>query len=172
MSPTQPADPQFELLLEFIKESRGFDYTGYKRPSLARRFQKRMQAVRVETFPDYQRYLAAHPDEFSQLFDTILINVTSFFRDPATWDYLGVDVIPRIVASRTEGQDVRAWSTGCATGEEAYTLAMLFGEAAGEDALKDGVKIYATDVDEDALRLGRHGNYSEKQMAPVPSQLR
>src|SRR5262249_12101720 len=71
----------FEQLLEFIKKQRGFDYTGYKRASLSRRFQKRMQAVGISAFADYRTFLETHPDEFASLFDTILINVTSFFRD-------------------------------------------------------------------------------------------
>src|SRR5689334_18323320 len=95
-----PADGAFEELLEFISETRGFDYRGYKRPSLLRRFAKRMQAVRIEQYEDYRTYLEEHPDEFTQLFDTILINVTSFFRDPAVWNVIQAQVVPRIVASK------------------------------------------------------------------------
>ena len=78
-------DKQFENLLYYLQQNRGFDFTGYKRPSLMRRVTKRMQMVNVDSFVDYLDYLEVHPEEFSQLFNTILINVTSFFRDPQAW---------------------------------------------------------------------------------------
>ena len=74
--------PEFEALLEFLHRARGFDFTGYKRPGLVRRVQKRMLAVETETFPEYQDYLEVHPEEFALLFNSILINVTAFLRDP------------------------------------------------------------------------------------------
>ena len=83
----------FEALVEYIKLSRGFDFTGYKRPSLRRRIEKRMQAVQMESFEEYQLYLDKHEDEFSDLFNTILINVTTFFRDAPLWDYLREDLL-------------------------------------------------------------------------------
>src|SRR5262245_21808062 len=105
---------EFEQLLEFIKQARGFDYTGYKRPSLSRRFQKRMQAVGVETYPEYREHLEANPEEFAALFDTILINVTSFFRDKPAWDYVASDVVPRLLEGVSPEDSIRIWSTGCA----------------------------------------------------------
>jgi two-component system, chemotaxis family, CheB/CheR fusion protein len=169
----EPRDPEFEELLSFIRDQRGFDFTGYKRPSLMRRISKRMHDLKVATFPEYREYLDAHAGEFVHLFNTILINVTSFFRDEVAWEYLQREIAPRIVEQH-DGTDrpIRLWSTGCATGEEAFTLAMVFAEALGEDAFKDRVKIYATDIDDDALGKGRHAEYSEKQMQPVPLHLR
>ena len=166
-------DPAFEALLSFIRDERGFDFTGYKRPSLMRRISKRMQDVKIESFPEYRAYLQAHPGEFVHLFNTILINVTSFFRDEVAWDYLQEEVAPRIVEQHdgVDGQ-IRLWSTGCATGEEAFSLAMVFAEVLGEDAFKDRVKIYATDIDDEALTKGRHAEYSEKEIEPVPTDLR
>lgn len=79
-------NPDFEALLEYVRLSRGFDFTGYKRSSLMRRVQKRMQAVEIESYTDYMDYLEVHPQEFVHLFNTILINVTSFFRDSSAWD--------------------------------------------------------------------------------------
>lgn len=99
MSPAL-TDPSFEHLLEFVRESRGFDYAGYKRPSLMRRFQKRLQAVAAETWDEYRTYLDEHADEFNELFDTILINVTGFFRDPETWGLLRDDVVPQLIEQR------------------------------------------------------------------------
>src|SRR5438067_11230361 len=161
----------FEALLEFIRSERSFDYSGYKRPSLSRRIDKRMQEIGTHDYVAYREYLAQHPDEFAELFNTILINVTSFFRDDIAWKFLGDEIVPRILEAR-EGEGIRVWSTGCATGEAAYTLAIVFAAALGADEFRRRVKIYATDVDDDALNTGRHARYTAKQLAPVPPELR
>ena len=140
-----------EELLAHIRQTRNLDLTGYKRNSLARRFEKRMQAVRCAGFADYQDYLEVHPEEFQALFDTILINVTGFFRDAAAWQYVTDEIVPRIVTGKQPGEAVRVWSAGYATGEEAYTLAMVFCEALGPEQFRARVKIYGTDADEYAL---------------------
>src|SRR6185436_16498660 len=91
-------DPKFEALLDHLKHSRGFDFSGYKRASLMRRVHKRMLVVGIEDHESYLDYLEVHPDEFTELFNTILINVTSFFRDGADWDFLRQEVVPAIIA--------------------------------------------------------------------------
>jgi two-component system CheB/CheR fusion protein len=169
---TAEKDPKFEGLLDHIQRSRGFDFTGYKRSSLMRRMLKRMQAVGVGQFTDYMDYLEVHPEEFSQLFNTILINVTAFYRDEPAWDYLGREIIPRILADKKADDPIRVWSAGCASGEEAYTLAMLFAEALGPEAFHQRAKIYATDVDEEALSQARQARYGEKELGSVPAGLR
>jgi two-component system CheB/CheR fusion protein len=170
---TPDRDPQFEELLAFIRDERGFDFTGYKRPSLRRRISKRMKEVRVDSFPAYRAYLEQNPDEFVELFNTILINVTAFFRDDVAWDYLRAEIVPQILELNDGVEEtVRLWSTGCATGEEAFSLAMAFAEELGEEEYKRRVKIYATDIDDDALTTGRHAEYSTKQVEPVPAHLR
>jgi two-component system CheB/CheR fusion protein len=167
-----PPDDKFEALLAYLRRSRGFDFTGYKRPSLMRRVRKRMQMVALADVDDYQDYLEVHPEEFVQLFNTILINVTSFFRDPATWDHLSREIIPRILTGRKADDPIRVWSAGCASGEEAYTLAMMLAEAVGMEALRHHVKIYATDVDEDALAQARQGSYPVRAVQAIPPELR
>src|SRR3954451_14776902 len=143
---------ELEALLEFIKLKRGFDFTGYKKPSLGRRIQKRLQARQVETYGQYRRLLEDDPDEFVELFNTILINVTSFFRDEFAWSYLAEEIVPKLLERR--GDDpIRIWSAGCATGEEAFSLAILFAEAMEREEFRLRVKIYATDADEEALSL-------------------
>jgi two-component system CheB/CheR fusion protein len=169
---TAERDPQFEGLVDFIRDARGFDFTGYKRPSLMRRIQKRMQDAKIDGFDNYREYLERNGDEFGHLFDTILINVTSFFRDPAAWEYITRQIVPRIVEARAPADGIRIWSTGCSTGQEAYTLAMVFAGAMPEDDFKQRVKIYATDVDDGALRIGRHATYTAEQLEPVPPELR
>src|SRR4051795_977628 len=96
--------PEFEALLDFVKNERGFDFTGYKRPSLVRRVTKRMETLAIPSYDEYRRYLEAHEEEFVDLFNTILINVTGFFRDPQAWDYVRTDVVPRIVEARAGDQ--------------------------------------------------------------------
>src|SRR5215467_5823405 len=94
-------DRAFEALLEFLKTNRGFDFTGYKRSSLMRRVTKRMSLLpQIKSYSAYLDYLEVHPEEFTPLFNTILINVTGFFRDPVAWDFLAKEVLPRIIASK------------------------------------------------------------------------
>ncbi len=161
---TQPTDGDLEALLDYVHERRNFDFRGYRRASLTRRIYKRMKAVGVD---DYQRYieiLEANPGEYGQLFDTILINVTALMRDPEAWQALAEQVIPTIAAAKSAEERVRIWSAGCASGEEAYTLAVLFAEALGVERFRQTVKIYATDADNDALADARHGRYPRKAL--------
>jgi two-component system, chemotaxis family, CheB/CheR fusion protein len=168
---TPDIDGAFESLLDYLKRSRGFDFTGYKRPSLVRRASRRMHAAGVETYSDYIDYLEVHPDEFGHLFNTILINVTSFFRDPPVWEYLQSTIIPRITSGLAPDQPLRVWSVGCASGEEAFTLAMVLAEVLGTEQFHQRVKIYATDVDDEALGHGRTASYSPREIAGVSEEL-
>jgi two-component system CheB/CheR fusion protein len=162
---------EFETLLVYLNTNRGFDFTGYKRSSLMRRIDKRMQTVGVEGYGNYVDYLEVHPDEFAHLFNTILINVTSFFRDPSAWDFISAEVIPRILAGKGPEAQIRIWSAGCSSGEEAFTLTMIMAEALGPQQLRDRVKIYATDIDEEALAQARLATYSAREVAGVPPAL-
>jgi two-component system, chemotaxis family, CheB/CheR fusion protein len=166
------ADDRFEALLAYVRDHRGFDFTGYKRASLRRRVGKRMDELGIEGYQNYIDQLEASPEEFNELFTTILINVSAFFRDRPVWDHLAARVIPALLQAKPEQEPIRVWSAGCATGEEPYTIAMLLAEALGEQAYRDRVKIFATDVDVDAVDRPRQGIYSGKQIEPVPEQLR
>jgi len=161
-----------EVLIDYIRTDRGFDFTGYKRTSLQRRFDKRLQSVGIRSYDEYRAYLADHPDEFIDLFNTILINVTGFFRDAPAWEYLRGEVVPRVVEEAGSREAIRIWSTGCASGEEAYSLAILFAEAMPAGDFRERVKIYATDVDEEALTEGRHGIYPLARLGAVPGDLK
>ena len=156
---TPDEQPDFEALLTYLKRTRGFDFTGYKRPTLTRRVTKRLGALGVSTFAEYVDYLEVHPEEFACLFNTILINVTGFFRDPEAWEFLRAQILPPLLESKAADEPIRAWSAGCASGEEAYTLAIVLAEALGVEAFKRRVKIYATDVDDDALLQARSASY-------------
>src|SRR5262249_31844227 len=147
MSPEDaPPEEDFENLLEYLRDARGFDFTGYKRASLRRRIVKRMETVGISDFTQYQDHLQVHPDEFTQLFNFILINVTAFFRDPMIWDYLAERILPRILEQKGGQAPVRVWCAGCASGEEAYSVAMLLAEATGRTRLPETIKIYGTDI--------------------------
>jgi two-component system, chemotaxis family, CheB/CheR fusion protein len=159
-----PSNGELEALLEYLHERRNFDFRGYKRASLSRRIFKRMQSIGVD---DYQRYievLEANPGEFAELFNTILINVTSLMRDSDAWEVLANSVIPALIDAKAPDNPIRVWSAGTASGEEAYSLAVLFADALGEDRFRRVVKIYATDADSDALVDARHGRYREADL--------
>jgi two-component system CheB/CheR fusion protein len=162
----------FERLLAHLQETRGFDFSAYKRPSLMRRVMKRVRARELNSIAAYLDYLEVHPEEFHRLFDTFLINVTSFFRDPEAWNYVANDVLPRILAAKTATESIRVWVAGCASGEEAYSVAILLAEALGRDDFRERVKIYATDLDDEALTTARLAVYTEKDLTAVPPPLR
>ncbi len=164
-------EERVEALLDYLKGTRGFEFTAYKRSSLVRRIQKRLQAVNVGSYEEYQTYLEGHPEEFGLLFNTILINVTSFFRDPDAWGFVSSQIVPRVIASGRPEAAIRAWSTGCASGEEAYTIAIILAEQLGLEQFRRRVKIYASDVDEDALMQARHATYTASQVQDVPPEL-
>ena len=167
----EPREKEFEELLEHLRRSRGFDFSAYKRSSLSRRVQKRMQVAGIDGYAGYSDYLEAHPQEFTHLFNTILINVTAFFRDPPMWEYIGSTVIPGILEARHRDASIRIWSAGCSSGEEAYSLAMLLADALGPEQFRERVKIYATDVDDEALNEGRLAAYSDQAVGGVPEAL-
>jgi two-component system, chemotaxis family, CheB/CheR fusion protein len=163
---------ELEELLLMMKTTRGFDFTGYKRSTLMRRVARRMGAVGIASVGEYRDLLEVQPQEYALLFDSLLINVTGFFRDSLAWDSLREDVLPRILENKPHPLPIRIWSAGCSSGQEAYTLAIVLAEALGVERFRERVKIYATDLDEDALQKARSGVYSEKDLSNVPEELR
>ena len=160
-----------EPLLEHLRHARGFDFTAYKRTTLTRRIVKRMETAGISGVDRYREFLDTHPDEFNALFNTILINVTSFFRDGDVWDALRDDVLPRLLAACAPGEPIRIWSAGCASGQEPYSVVMMLAEALGIEAVRERVKVYATDVDEEALAEARRAVFTARQLADVPAAL-
>lgn len=146
LSPLE-TNPTFEALLDHLGRSHGFNFSGYKRSSLMRRVQQRLQMLQIQSYSDYSEYLKANPEELSQLF----INFTSFFRDASTWDYVAESIIPRIIAGKSQNKPIRVWSAGCASGEETYTLAIILAQAVGMEQFRSRVRIYGTDVDKESL---------------------
>lgn len=167
---TPETDPKFEALLEYLERTRGFDFSGYKRTSLMRRIHRRMETVGLADYEQYIDFLEVHPEEFALLFNTILINVTAFFRDPPAWEYLRQSVLPPLIASGK--LPIRIWCASVASGEEAYTATMLFAEAMGEENFTERIKIYATDIDTDALAQARQASYPPEALENVPPEMR
>ncbi len=160
--------PEFEALLNYLKQSRGCDLTAYKRSTLMRRFQHRMQTININNYQSYLQYLQSYPEEYRALLNDVLINVTSFFRDQEVWDYLASDIIPRIIASKQPTEPIRVWSAGCASGQEIYSLLILLAETLGIESCLKRVQGYATDLDEAALQQARKGTYSDLEMIGIP----
>jgi two-component system CheB/CheR fusion protein len=166
-----PTDPDLERIVERISQDHGFDVRGYKRTSLYRRIRKRMGDAGYASVEEYLACLEGDSKEFPRLIDTILINVTEFFRDPEAWEYLKEEVLRPLVTRLPQGGPIRAWSVGCATGAEPYSMAMCLAELLGE-AQMSLVKVYATDVDEGVMAKARTGVYGEEDMQGVSPERR
>jgi two-component system CheB/CheR fusion protein len=170
-----PEEKEQQLLLRFLNQVRqqtGIDFAQYKRPTILRRLRRRMAAVRTQSLSDYVRYAARNPTEYDRLASTFLIKVTEFFRDPELYEQLRGDIIPRLVAGAAErDRELRIWSAGCATGEEAYSLAILVAEVLGDELQRHGVRIFATDVDNDAINFARRGVYTSSALANLSEEM-
>jgi two-component system, chemotaxis family, CheB/CheR fusion protein len=166
------ADVSLNELLHELAQQRGFDFRGYKRTTLERRFRRRMFQLSLGTYGEYRDYIRKHPDENNKLLSTILINVTEFFRDPPAWEIIRHEILPSLLKSLKPGHSFRVWSAGCASGEEAYCVAMLLAEHFGSRLEEYDVKIYATDIDEDALTTGRRGEYPAEALRRVRPEWR
>ncbi len=160
-----------ERFLGELREHHGVDFTSYKTPTIMRRLKRRMVATGSETIGDYASYLDSHPAELQQLVNTLLIKVTEFFRDPELFAYLRKEVLPKLIqTAQEEDRQLRIWSAGCATGEEAYTLAIVISELLGSEAALEDVRIFATDVDEEAVDFARHGVYPAGAISGLSEQ--
>lgn len=171
MSAAVNPDPDFEALLVHLRNERGFDFTGYKRPSLRRLVDKRLNAIDAGTYADYVDLLQADPGEFDRLFDMLLINVTSFYRDTEAWEVLQAAVVPALLTALPPDEPVRVWSAGCSSGQEAYALAMVLAETMGEQEFLRRVKIFGTDLDENALAQARTASYPLQAFAALNEDL-
>lgn len=168
------ADAESELapFLDTVRDHTGMDFSAYKTPTILRRLQRRIIAAGVTDLPGYAQYLQQHPDEYGRLASSFLIKVTDFMRDGELFDHLREQVIPDLVAaSRNSGHELRLWSAGCATGQEAYSLAILVLEALGDTLPSFLIKIFATDLDSAAVAFARRGLYSLGTIAHLPEDL-
>ncbi|MGH2517870.1 MAG: CheR family methyltransferase [Ktedonobacterales bacterium] len=169
------ATATLQTLLDQVRQHSGVDFGQYKQATILRRLQRRMAATGSGQLSDYRRYLATHPEEYQRLVASFLINVTEFFRDPELFAALREQVLPDLIAhAREEGDELRIWSAGCATGEEAYSLAILVAEALRVDEAfeQPPVQIFATDLDAEAVTFARRGIYPAASLAGLDGELR
>ncbi|HEX4607703.1 MAG TPA: chemotaxis protein CheB [Urbifossiella sp.] len=167
------AAPGIGAVVDLIKKQTGRDFAAYRPGMLTRRVERRAGLAGLPGVGEYLAYLADHPDEVVVLVGDLLIGVTRFFRDPEAFAVLEAEVVPAVLRGKPPGADVRVWVPGCATGEEAYSVAMLFLERAGADPGRAGrVQVFATDMDVDALAAARAGVYPEAALAESVSPAR
>jgi two-component system CheB/CheR fusion protein len=155
------AEEKLHRILTLLHVRTGHDFRYYKKNTLVRRLQRRMTVNHMTELVDYLEHIQKHPEELESLDRDLLISVTMFFREPDVWEALQEMVIPALIDRCTENQPVRIWVPGCATGEEAYSLAIMLIEEAERRKRECPVQIYATDIDKDALEVGRRGVYPE-----------
>ncbi len=172
--PDAPEAEAFRALLDRIRERSAIDFSAYKAATIVRRLRGRMSATRTESIADYAALIELEPTEYERLVSSLLIKVTEFFRDPRLWDALRDEVIPGLVAdARRAGRELRIWSAGCSSGEEAYSLAMTVAEVLADDPKPPAdVRIFATDIDAAAIAFARRGIYPPGALKSVPPELR
>jgi two-component system CheB/CheR fusion protein len=167
------AEGHVRQIVAFLHARTGHDFSSYKRATVLRRIGRRMQVTRQTSLDAYSQYLRDNPEEAQDLFGDLLISVTAFFRDPGAFETLVEQALGPLLRDRDGDEKVRIWSAGCATGEEAYTLAMLAVEEAERQHVVPAIQIFASDLDEGALATARQGLYPKAIEADVsPERLK
>jgi two-component system CheB/CheR fusion protein len=156
---------------EQLRHRLGHDFSQYKRSTMQRRIQRRMQVVGASTGDEYLTRLRDDPTEADLLFRDLLINVTCFFRDSEAFDFLRREVIPELLRDKGAGDTLRIWTPGCSSGEEAYSIAILIAEAQSRSRARPSVQIFATDIDEQMLHKARSAAYPHSAVRDVPLEL-
>jgi two-component system CheB/CheR fusion protein len=168
-----PDHDELRDLVERIHERSGIDFGSYKPATILRRLHGRMNATSRPTLADYAAYLESDPEEYARLVNSLLIKVTEFFRDPQLFEYLREQVLPELIAeARRNRRELRIWSAGCSTGEEAYSLAITVAEALGEEAAWPEIRVFATDIDREAIAFARRGVYPPAALKGLPAGAR
>jgi two-component system CheB/CheR fusion protein len=171
---TEAEDQQHSLrdILTQLRIRTGHDFSNYKRGTLLRRIARRINVHGLSGLQEYAAYIRENPEEATALLKDLLISVTNFFRDKEAFDAFGEQVLSRIVSSKSASDQIRVWSVGCATGEEAYSIAMMLAELTGKPG-RPGVQVFATDIDDTAIAQAREGFYTLNDAADVsPERLR
>jgi chemotaxis methyl-accepting protein methylase/uncharacterized protein YukE len=176
LEPPTPADvlTVLDKIIILLRDRSGNDFSLYKTNTLYRRIERRMAVHQIATIEAYVKYLRGNAHELDLLFKELLIGVTNFFRDPEVWEVLRTETIPALLAQHPAGKALRAWVPACSTGEEAYSLAMVFKEAVelAQPEARFTLQIYATDLDADGIDTARRGFYPDNIAADVsPARL-
>ena len=167
-------DSALNTIFQLIRKSTGVDFTHYRHTTIRRRIQRRMIVHKIDTLPRYVKYIQQNPAELKALYQDMLINVTSFFRNPAVFDALKSRIFPAILKNRSEVEPIRIWVPACSSGEEAYSVAIALLEFLGDrDALSASLQIFGSDVSESSIAKARNGLYPEHIQGDVsPERLR
>lgn len=162
-------DNELKRILDFLHESRNLDFSGYRESMIERRVKKRLSSVKCHDYKEYGQYLTEHPSEIDNLIDSLTINVSRFFRNPLTFEYIADIVLPEIIYNKNRHSDafLRIWSAGCAMGEEAYSIAILIKEFLKKEKTELDIRIFATDIDLKVLEKARKAFYSLESVKNV-----
>jgi two-component system, chemotaxis family, CheB/CheR fusion protein len=161
-----------DTILLRIFQSRGFDIWDYKLSYIQHKISGRMSALGISELLEYEEYIKSSPNEYKSLFNAILGGESLFFRDPDIWNCVKDSILPKILQASEENKTIRIWSVGCSNGEEPYSMAIMLAETLKEDLAKYNVRIYATDIDESALRVARNGAYMLDHLSELPEQIK
>jgi two-component system CheB/CheR fusion protein len=165
-------ETDINALLDKVKLRKNIDFSGYKKSSIKRRIARRCELTKAASLEEYLRFLENEPEEYDKLIETLLIKETGFFRDREVFDEIRKTVLPGILAYKRPGEPLRIWCPGCATGEEAYSIAMLLIEELGPDLSEYQLKLYATDLSNKALQTARRGRYTPDKLKALPQELK
>jgi two-component system CheB/CheR fusion protein len=166
----EEADREIGRILSFLHDRTGHDFSNYKDATIRRRVGRRVQVTRQSSLKDYARYMVETPEEAKELFGDLLISVTAFFRDRSAYVYLAHSVIPALFDAHKANDTIRIWSVGCATGEEAYSLAILMLEEAERRHATPKIQLFASDLDDGALATAREGRFPRTIEANVSEE--
>lgn len=160
-----------DSICSILKKAVGHDFSQYKRSTFIRRVERRMHVLELSTVASYLEQIRNDQNECQALFRDLLINVTRFFRNPDMFDLLREKVIEPLLKEKQDEQEIRVWVAGCSSGEEAYTLGMIFASSAKKLGVKNSIQIFATDIDEQMLQIAREGIYPASALIDIPDEM-
>lgn len=161
---------KLKVILDLLHSNTNINFNYYKRPTILRRTQRRMTTLKMDDFDEYISYLKIHPEEITILYQEYLIGVTKFFRDQKAWNFLESECIPKIVREKNNGDILKVWDVACSTGEETYSLAILFEEEILRQNKDLHLKIFATDISEEHTRIAGLARFASKISKSVPPE--
>jgi two-component system CheB/CheR fusion protein len=161
-----------DAILQRIFQSRGFDIWDYKLSHIQHKISGRMSVLGISELLEYEEYIKSTQSEYKQIFNAILGGESLFFRDPGVWNFVTDSILPKIIQASEENKIIRIWSVGCSNGEEPYSIAIMLAETLKDDLAKYNVRVYATDIDESALRIARSGTYTLDHLSELPEYVK
>lgn len=173
MTQINPDEIAYQCILRKMKSVKGLDFSGYRSACLKRRIDTRLRAHQLENYNEYLQFLSKNPQEYDELLNVATINVSEFFRDKEAWQFVEKNIIPALIQQKETKNKriIRLWSAGCSSGEEAYTLAILFHEILQAKITDFNIKIYGTDIDKDSLKKAKNGCYQSSSIKNIPTGL-